>query len=79
MDDDCGLLGRLSADDIGRAVRLMPDAQTATPGETATAVIEVPELGRVRITAVLKRNPRWTSYRFWTPVRAEAASRSPLG
>jgi hypothetical protein len=54
----------------------MPNAQTATPGATASAVVDVPELGQVRITAVLKRNPRWTSNRFWTPVRADAAAPS---
>jgi hypothetical protein len=49
----------------------MPDANAETIGDTATAVVKVLEFGDVRITAVLRRNPRWKQLRFWSAVRAE--------
>jgi len=73
MDEYNGILGKIPAEFVGRAIDQMPDPQTAAVGDTATAVIKVLERGQVRITAVCKRNPRWRNYRYWTPVRADPA------
>jgi len=73
MDDDNGILFKIPAEFIGRALDLMPDPQSASPGDTASAVVTVRELGEVRITAVCKRDPRWLGHRFWSAVRADLA------
>jgi hypothetical protein len=69
-DDDNGILSRVSAESISRALDMMPDPYAGAPGDVAIAVVKVLELGDGRITAVLKRNPRWKQYRVDRPASA---------
>jgi hypothetical protein len=67
---DNGVLRRVGGEHVARALQQLPNPDTATH-ETAETFIEVPQLGRVRVTAVLKRNPRWKGHRYWSAVRAD--------
>src|SRR5882724_9903416 len=72
QDDDNGILARINGAYIAGALQQMPDANTTTQ-QTAEAIFDVPEIGRVRIMARRKRNPRWSGHHFWVAQRADAA------
>lgn len=72
-DDNIGILAQIRGDYITRASNLLPPA---TAGEDTHAAVEVdvPGIGRVRITFELhssrgRRSRHW----FWTATRAEVA------
>lgn len=72
-DDDNGILAKIPPEFVTRALDRLPDMHATEVGTFADAIVDVLDLGAVRITAVLKRNPRWKQFRFWTPVRADLA------
>lgn len=69
LDEDNGLLPRMTGDLIAAALAKMPPAETATE-KTGSAEVDVPQLGRVVVTCVLRRDPRWRR-KFWSAVRAD--------
>jgi hypothetical protein len=48
----------------------MPPAEASKPGATGTALIVVPDLRRIRITCVLRKEPRWKRL-YWSAMRAD--------
>jgi hypothetical protein len=69
-DDNNGIRARIGGAYVAAALQQMPDAETTTQA-TAEAIVDVPEIGRVRITAQRKRNPRWAGHHFWVASRAD--------
>jgi hypothetical protein len=70
FDHDDGLLARIPVQYVSAAIDRMPEPRAAT-ARIGAVEIEVPEFGRVRITCVLRRNPRWREHQFWSPLRAD--------
>jgi hypothetical protein len=68
---DSGMLAHIPAQYISAAIDRMPDPGAPT-AKIRAVEIDVPELGRVRITCVLRRN-WWRDHQFWSAVRADIA------
>ena len=69
-----GILVKVRADDIAAGSHLLPPAGPGQPVEL-TAVVDTPNLGKVRITYRLKRSPRKkTGIWFWTAGYAEVVA-----
>jgi hypothetical protein len=65
------LLPRIPGPYLARALNTLPPAETA-PDEIMEAIINVPELGTVRITAKRFRHKKGKAVMyFWTASRAE--------
>lgn len=71
---DNGILSRIPGQYISRALRTLPNAETATD-EQMEATIDVPGIGAVRITAKRFRHKKGKAVMyFWTAERATAAN-----
>lgn len=68
-DGDIGVLARMPGAVIAEALNKLPPADAAKE-KKGTVVVDVPELGRVVVTCVLKRDPRWRRM-FWSAARAD--------
>ncbi len=69
--EEQSLLPRLGAEDVAAAIRGCVAASRDSPEQTRV-VVQTKYLGRVVVTLLRKRDPRWKSY-FWCAVRADAA------
>ena len=68
--DEANLLRRIRGEDVGRALNTLPACESTIATEIET-VIDVPELGRVRITFTRFVQKRGKLRReFWNPQRA---------
>jgi hypothetical protein len=67
--DDSGCLARVPGDVIARVLEQLPKPDEAA-SRIVAASVQVADLGEVRITCVLRRNPRWNR-RYWTALRAD--------
>jgi hypothetical protein len=67
--EDNGVLARTPGELIAAAGAQMPPPDQATAKAGVTS-IEVPDLGRVTVMCVLRRDPRWKR-RYWSAVRAD--------
>jgi hypothetical protein len=74
-NSDNGILSRIPAQFIARALNTLPPAETATDQFMETTV-DVPELGAVRITAKrFKHKKGKRSIYFWTAEKAVTIER----
>jgi hypothetical protein len=77
MGADNGILVKVRGDDIAAGSQLLPSAGPGQPPRLA-AVVDTPNLGKVRITYRLNRSPRKkTGLWFWTACHAEVAPLLP--
>ena len=70
MSDEQNLLSKVPGHYVAQAILSLPDAQSSA-GEVMETVIDVPGLGRVKITCRKFRHRKGRSARvFWTADRA---------
>lgn len=67
--NDNGILGRLPGELISAAMAQLPKPEEA-PEKLATTTVQVPEVGSVRITCILRSEPR-LKRRYWSVLRAD--------
>jgi hypothetical protein len=69
LGDDNGCLARVPGDLIAAALAQLPKPEEASE-KMGTASVHLPDLGNVRITCVLRHDPR-KERRYWSPLRAD--------
>jgi len=67
--EDIGCLARVPGDLIAAALAQLPKPEQAFE-KIGTASVQLPDLGNVRITCVLRRDPRWKRC-YWSALRAD--------
>lgn len=78
MDENSGILDKVNGEDVGRALASLPDPATLDVGSQREIAIDTPNLGRVLLTAQVRREPRWKR-RYWVAIRSELAGESSEG
>jgi len=64
-EDDNGCLGRVPGELVAAAIAQLTKPELA-PERIDRATVHVPDLGQVRVTCVLRRDPRWKRP-YWSP------------
>lgn len=67
-----GILARVAGDHIARGMQMLSTPDAGLPQADRDVVLEVPDLGAVKVTYRLKSHKRGRSRRwFWVAVRAD--------